>query len=449
MLGVARRRRLVGNAERVGDEDALDRSYSLPSGMDASAGLPGRPQWARLLKVDTGDVDRIEGARWLSIYEPHAAFSLVEELQHLSRRAVEANPFFEPRFLVPAMPRLDDKAVRLIVVRDEGDGRSRLRFFMPFSVEAAAPFGRRKVVRGWTHPFGRLGVPPLDTDDPEATVAGLFDTLRAPKRGVPPVLVLPDLPLEGPLARLVMRAALSRGLAIALSDRSSRATLNASVGNPDTYLRMTLGPRRHRDHGRRLRMLKGMGSLAFEAASDEARVREAFEDFLYLEASGWKGRAGSALLQDRHRTAFAREAVNGLAAQGGARVYSLRLDGEAIGSLVVLLSNGRGVAWKTAYDERFARARPGALVAALATEAMIADPAIHSVDSCAVPDHGILNPLWHGRMEIGTLVVALDPAANHTVPQIAADLDERRRRLHQRWKRRSRWREFLARLTAR
>ncbi|WP_062111469.1 GNAT family N-acetyltransferase [Aureimonas sp. AU40] len=436
-------------AEQIGAKDEADATAPQSPPADGALDRVARAEHLRLLKRETTDAVRLEGSRWISLYEPHAAFSLVDELQHLSRRAIEPNLFFEPRFLVPAMPRLDDKAVRLIVARDEAEGRSRLRFFMPFSVEAMASFGRRKVVRTWTHPFGRLGVPPLDTDDPDATAASLFDALRSPAKGLPPLLVLPDLPLEGPLARLLMRTALSRGLSMALSDRSSRAVLDASTGDPDTYLRRVLGPKRHRDHGRRLRLLKAQGALGFEAAGDERSVREAFEDFLYLEAAGWKGRAGSALLQDRHRAAFAREAVNGLAAQGGARVYSLRLNGEAIGSLVVLLSNGRGVAWKTAYDERFAKARPGALVAALATEAMIADPAIGFVDSCAVPDHGILNPLWPGRMEMGTLVVALDPAANGTVPTIAADLERHRRRLRQRWQRRARLRDILERFTVR
>ena len=168
------------------------------------------------------------------------------------------------------------------------------------------------------------------------------------------------------------------------------------------------------------------------------------EDFLYLEASGWKGRAQSALLADRHRSAFAREAVNGLAGQGRARTYTLRLDGEPVGSLVVLLCEGEAVAWKTAFDERYASQRPGALVAAIATEAMIADPEIRSLDSCAVSDHGVANRLWPDRLTIGTLVVALRPDANSLVARVAEDLEQQRQRLRNRWKRRSRLQEWTS-----
>ena len=74
-------------------------------------------------------------SRHLSIYAPNAVFGLIDELAHLSRRAIEPNVFFDPQFLAPAMPRLDDRKVRLMVVRDEKGSRSRLRLLMPFSVE--------------------------------------------------------------------------------------------------------------------------------------------------------------------------------------------------------------------------------------------------------------------------------------------------------------------------
>ena len=394
-----------------------------------------------------GDPIRLGGSRWISIYEPHAAFSLLDELQHLSRRAIEPNAFFDPRFLIPAMPRLEDKSVRLLVARDEAEGRSRLRFFMPFSVEVTAPLSRRKAVRAWTHPFGRLGVLPLDTDDPAATAASLFEALQKGVSDLPPVLVLPDLPLDGPLTGVLARTAIERGLAVGWADRTHRACLDARSGDAGGVLRAHLGGHGFRDHRRRLRLLESAGRLQFEVARHEGDLRNGFEDFLYLEAAGWKGRAGSALLQDRHRAAFAREAMSSLSAQGDARIYALRLDGEVIASLVVLLSNGSGVAWKTAYDERFARARPGALVVALATEAMMEDSAIRFVDSCAMPDHAIFNALWPCRLELGTMVVALRAEANADVPLIVGDIDRRRRALEARWKRRLRMRALVRRFS--
>ena len=56
--------------------------------------------------------------RRLAIYPASAGFDLVEELDYLCARTVEPNVFFNPRFLAPAMPRLEDREVRLAVIRD-------------------------------------------------------------------------------------------------------------------------------------------------------------------------------------------------------------------------------------------------------------------------------------------------------------------------------------------
>ncbi|RIX98423.1 GNAT family N-acetyltransferase [Aureimonas flava] len=383
-----------------------------------------------------GDVRRV------SIYDAHAVFGLVDELEHLGARALEPNVFFTPRFLAPAMPRLDDRRVRLMVARDEDDRRSRLRFLMPFTVERLQRPSRRGAVRAWTHPFGPLGVLPLDRDDPAGTARSLLDALRAPEHALPPLLVLPDLPVGGELARCLAEAAQEANMPFAWADRSARAFLDADGHEPAEVLRQALGPAGFRDHRRRLRQLADLGEVAFECAAEPGAVREALEDFLHLEASGWKGRRRSALLIDRHRAAFAREAVNGLAERGMARVYTLRVAGAAAASLVVLHAQGHAAAWKTAYDERLRRYGPGALVAALATQALVADPAIHTADSCTVPDHGVMNRLWRGRIAVGTLVVGLDDPRGEQVADAVAAIEGARRRLN----RRRIWRERLRHL---
>jgi hypothetical protein len=81
--------------------------------------------------------------RRLAIYPASAGFDLVEELDHLCARTIEPNVFFNPRFLAPAMPRLEDREVRLAVIRD-GDASiaAGCGCWCPISVERpAVPLG--------------------------------------------------------------------------------------------------------------------------------------------------------------------------------------------------------------------------------------------------------------------------------------------------------------------
>lgn len=399
------------------------------------AGLSeARPRDANVLQ-EGGASDR----RRFDVYDPGAAFDLVDELEFLGTRSVEPNVFYAPQFLVPAMPRLDDRTVRLLVARDEDGKRSRLRLFMPFTVETV-PF-RRRVVRAWTHPFGPLGTLPLDRDDPEGILRDLFAALRERRHELPDVLVLPDLKIEGPMARLVLAAAGRAGLDVALADETSRAFLDASQASA-SFPDQTLSAKRRREMRRHMRLLSGMGPVSCTTAREPAVVREALEEFLTLEASGWKGRARSAMLLDRYRAAFARESVNRLAEHDRVRIFTLRVSGRAVASLVVFVQGGEAVAWKTAYDETHAKASPGFLVAFHASQALLADPAVVRVDSCAVPDHFVMNRLWRGRLKVATVVIGLTPGMGEEVAAIAAALNASRTGLN----RRRIWRNRLKRL---
>ena len=400
-------------------------------------GRPGRPLLADAPALDSPETSIALGPerdrRRFSVYEPLAAFKLVEELDFLTRRAIEPIPFYAPQFLVPAMPRLDDRHLKLMVARDEGEGRSRLRLLMPFSVEATGLFGGPPCVRAWTHPFGPRGTLLLDHDDPTGTVASLFDAVRDKVLGLPPLLVVPDLRLDGPVAAALMAEAARRGLPAQVIEARKRACLDA-VGDPSAFLGSALSARRRRELARVRRRLDQSGSVTFETARRQGDVREALEDFLVLEASGWKGRARSALLTDRYRSAFAREAVDGLAARDRVRIYTLKLDGHAVASVVVLVAEGQAVLWKMAYDEEHASASPGFQLMAATSQALIADPTVRFVDSCAVPDHMMINRIWRSRVEVATLVLGLKEDGGRSVQRAANGLKRVRRIRQAAWR---------------
>lgn len=360
-------------------------------------------------------------SRTLAIYPASAGFDLVEELDHLCARSVEPNIFFNPRFLAPAMPRLEDKEIRLAVIRDNDDGRSRLRLLVPFSVERPpVPFGV-PIMRTWSNPFGPLGTPLVDHDDPEGVIADFFSLLARPHLKLPRVFVLPEVRLDGPFAAILSTFAASRNLTLVTTGQSERPFLQSTLEGDD-YLKQALRPHHLREFRRLRRRLADVGALEHHVARSETDIRLGVEAFLSLEAAGWKGRERTAMATDRYRAAFAREAVHRLAERDLCRIHTLTLDGKVIACLIVFIESGTAYTWKTTYDEAYSAYSPGTLLMLDVTRYHLDDPNILGTDSCATADHPIMSRIWTERRPTGTLVVALAPDADRLARQAASQL---------------------------
>ncbi|MBZ9859342.1 MULTISPECIES: GNAT family N-acetyltransferase [unclassified Mesorhizobium] len=359
--------------------------------------------------------------RKLAIYPASAGFDLVEELDYLSARTIEPNVFFNPRFLAPAMPRLEDREVRLAVIRDGDEYRNRLRLLAPFSVERPAiPLGV-PVMRTWSSPFGPLGTPLVDRDDPVGVIEDFFSMLSRPHLKLPKVFVLPDMRLDGPVASLLTSFADSRGLTMVTTGKVERPVLDSDADGEE-YLKASLRAHHYREFRRLKRRLADLGKLEHTVARGPDEIRHAIESFLTLEAAGWKGRERTAMAIDRYRAAFAREAVHRLAEQDMCRIHLLTLDGRTIACLVVFVEAGVAYTWKTAYDETLSAYSPGTLLMIEVTRQHLDDPNIVMTDSCAVPDHPVMSRLWSERKPMGTLVIGLTPDADRLARQAASQL---------------------------
>ncbi|AAN30839.1 MULTISPECIES: type IV secretion system effector crotonyl transferase BspF [Brucella] len=359
--------------------------------------------------------------RKLAIYGAAAGFELRDELDHLSNRTIEPNIFFNARFLAPAMPRLENREVRFMVMRDENETRSRLRFVMPYTVERPGMPLSVPVIRSWATPFGPQGTPLIDHDNPVGVVEDLFDILARRHIKLPEVLVLPEMRANGAAARLIRSVAIGRQLPVQSIEHKERPFLESKLDGK-TYIKEAIGAHHRHDYERLWRRLAEQGELVHKVARTPDEVRHAFEHFLTLEARGWKGRRGTAMAVDRFRAAFAREAVNNLAECDCVRIHTLELDGRVIAILIVFTVSGEAWTWKTAYDETFHAWSPGVLLMIEVVKNHLDDPNIARTDSCAVPDHPVMTRLFRERETMETLVVGLHPGADRLVRQAASQI---------------------------
>ena len=154
--------------------------------------------------------------------------------------------------------------------------------------------------------------------------------------------------------------------------------------------------------------------MRFTRSRAPADVADALETFLVLEASGWKGQRGTALLCDEGDAAFIRRATAALALHGQCEIVTLHAGETAIASAIVIRHRNHAYYYKIGVDERFAKYSPGVQLTLDLTQAMCADRAISLVDSTAGAGNAMIEPIWQRRLTIGDLFIPLrrhDPLA--------------------------------------
>jgi hypothetical protein len=165
--------------------------------------------------------------------------------------------------------------------------------------------------------------------------------------------------------------------------------------------------RKRRKEYRRLRARLGeMGKLESLAWQSEEPIDQWTDEFLALEAKGWKGQRGTALVADPAAAATLREALRSLSRDGALRFWKLALDGRPIAMLFATVMGGTAWLGKIAHDESFAKYSPGALIILDATEALMADPAVALADSCAQPNHPMIDNIWRERLAMADVLLA-------------------------------------------
>ena len=180
----------------------------------------------------------------------------------------------------------------------------------------------------------------------------------------------------------------------------------APGSDPDELWTRGAGKKALKDLQRRRRRLAEQGAVEFSIASSPKEVRDALEEFLTLEASGWKGKSG-ALLADPALSAFSRGATRLLAREGKCRVARLTLAGRPLAMGVVIESRGRAYFWKIAFDEEFRAQAPGIHLLYELTRAQAARADIDMTDSCAIANHPMIDRFWPDRVAIADVAVQL------------------------------------------
>jgi CelD/BcsL family acetyltransferase involved in cellulose biosynthesis len=332
-----------------------------------------------------------------------AAF--IPELRQLAGRAVAPNAFYEPAFMAASAP-VFGRGVLAGLVWRRAMPRELIGLF-PVTIARRRYGFKLPILIGWTHSYGPLGTPLVDRDCCEDAVTAWLDHIAADPT-LPKLLLMPYLPAQGEIAQAFDAALAHREGKSRAFDAHERALL-APAGDRASYLDHAMAAKKRKELRRQRKRLAESGVLTSTTTSDPAEIAAAVADFLSLEAAGWKGRAGTAAQSHEPLSRFVVDAATALAAEGKASVARLMLDNRAIAAIVTLRSGDGAWCWKIAYDEAFSRASPGVQLLIDVTTDMLADPSIARADSCATPDHPMIDHIWRERLALSDRLMCVAP----------------------------------------
>ncbi len=347
--------------------------------------------------------------------------STLDSWSKLVASASEPNPFFESWYLLPSLRALDPQGkVSLLVLEQDG----RWLGMMPIGREARYyryPFPQ---LRNWVHANCFLGAPLVAAGHERAFWRALL-AWADDNAGMALFLHLTQMPLNGPLHHGLNDVLAEQNRTAALVHCEERAVLQSDL-SPDAYLEASMSGKKRKELRRQHTRLSEEGDLIFERRDDAAGLELWIDQFLTLEAGGWKGKAGSALASAPETARLLRESLAGAGQLGKLERLTLTLDGRPIAMLANFLSAPGSFSYKTAFDESFSRFSPGVLIQR-ENLALLEREGIEWCDSCAAADHPMIDHIWRERRSIGRVSIAIGGRMRRAVFQQLARLEMSRR----------------------
>jgi hypothetical protein len=323
--------------------------------------------------------------------------------------------------VLPAARHLGGGQATFLLIAEQGD---ELRFLMPVSGGS----GRQRVpvswLRPWMHDYCFLSTPLLPaTDDPDRVWAAVLDYLR--RIWPASLLVMPLHPTEGPVAAALRRTERQAGPAVRWGPPACRGFLRR---RPEpTYARERISGKQLANLARRRRQVgRTLGTAVTTVERATSDLDGAIEQFLELEAKGWKGRNGTALSCRPGHDRFFREVARGFADEGRLMFLSLEAGSTVLAQTTALVAGEGLFGFKRAYDEAFARWSPGALLDLDVIGWFHDMRSLAWLDTCSAPEDVDGSRLFGDGRAVCTLGIPLSPLGTAAAAMVPTAVRVRR-----------------------
>ena len=343
--------------------------------------------------------------RRISIERGAAALEkLVPQWEELAAQALEPNPFYEHWMLRPALELLGEGGEVELACVWRG---ATLELLVP--VERLARYKGLPVraLSAWRHRHCLLGTPLVRADAAIDALAALLGWMQKARSAA--VLELNYLTAGGPFHQALLDALARCGMPSLAADGYTRPLLRRDR-DAESCIAAAISAESRSKLRRAERRLREQGTLARRVLRPGDDAGKWIDEFLRLEAAGWKGRRGSALACSEANRRFGVEVLTRAFERGRLVMVGLDLDARPIARYSAFTAGEGAFAFKTAYDEELRKGSPGILAELDMIRAFHERAALQWMDSFTAAGNATMAWVWKHRCIVQCVAVGVTTA---------------------------------------
>jgi len=331
----------------------------------------------------------------------------LKDLEDLASATAEPNIFYEPCMLVPAMRWLaegTDLRLVLVFLRGKNAVQEQLGGFFPLEVLRYYNHFPVKTARLWRHKFCHLCTPLLRHGKERAVLAAFFDWSATHSEDWR-IVEFGWNTGSGVLHELLVESS-SFDQRVGLVDtRYTRPLLRCAL-TAETYFKDAISSKHLKDIQKKQRKLQQLGTVEYATPVSTEEAGEWINEFIRLEAAGWKRQRGDTIAANTNHVHFFRDAMEEVWQAGKLDLIALRLDSKLIAIKINLLCHIGAFAVRISFDESYRAYSPGLLLELENIRRFHQRPGIQWMDSCADQYNPMFNRIWSEKRVIESLLIS-------------------------------------------
>ena len=326
-------------------------------------------------------------------------------LEKLVSESTEANIFYEPWMLFPALESYAENHRMLyifIFVTNPENEQSEVCGFMPMETRASYRGFPLQNITLWIYPHCYFSTPLLHRKYIQQSLQTLIGWFHSNRKFQ--LMILNQVSADGLIYQAIEQVLADQSLKY-FGKIYERAYFQPGK-DMATYLSEALSASSRTNYSRLRRRLSECGEMRWVTLAESSNVNNWVDDFLQLESSGWKGLSGTALNSTPAGRSFFRQIINEAFNRQRLLMIALQLDNMPVAMVIVLLAGDGGFAFKMAFQENYSSYSPGVLVLLELNRQLHLRQGFRWLDSCANPHNSIANRLWKERKALCNFTIA-------------------------------------------